>query len=114
MNVVAGGFAVGLVMNGSSFGPAWAVFVLGALSALAERRPVRVNSNVEITVSILPVVFAAVVFGHSHQPSIETREGVLYINPGSAGPKRFKLPVTVARVRVTGREIKPEIIHLEV
>ena len=39
--------------------------------------------------------FAAVVFGHSHQPSIETREGVLYINPGSAGPRRFKLPVTV-------------------
>ena len=58
--------------------------------------------------------FAAVVFGHSHQPSIETREGVLYINPGSAGPRRFKLPVTVARVSVTGREITPEIIHLEV
>jgi len=58
--------------------------------------------------------FAAVVFGHSHQPSIETREGVLYINPGSAGPRRFKLPVTVARVSITGREIRPEIIILDV
>jgi uncharacterized protein len=58
--------------------------------------------------------FAAVVFGHSHQPSIETREGVLYINPGSAGPRRFKLQVTVARVSVTGREIRPEIINLNV
>ena len=57
--------------------------------------------------------FAAVVFGHSHQPSIETRDGVLYINPGSAGPRRFKLPVTVARVSVTGRAIRPEIINLE-
>ena len=63
LSIVTGGFAVGLVLNGSSFGPAWAVVVLGALSILAERRPVRVNSNVEITVSILPVVFAAVVFG---------------------------------------------------
>ena len=63
LSIVTGGFAVGLALNGSSFGPAWAVVVLGALSILAERRPVRVNSNVEITVSILPVVFAAVVFG---------------------------------------------------
>ena len=58
--------------------------------------------------------FAAVVFGHSHQPSIETRESVLYINPGSAGARRFKLPITVARLSVTGREIHPEIINLGV
>jgi putative nucleotidyltransferase with HDIG domain len=61
--VLTGGFAVGLVLSGASFGPAWAVLLLGVLSLLAERRPVRVNSNVELTVSILPVVFAAVVFG---------------------------------------------------
>ena len=54
---------MGLVLSGASFGPAWAVLLLGVLSLAAERRPVRVNSNVEITVSILPVVFAAVVFG---------------------------------------------------
>ena len=58
--------------------------------------------------------FAAVVFGHSHQPSIETRDGILYINPGSAGPRRFKLPVTVARVSVAGRDLRPEIINLDV
>jgi putative phosphoesterase len=57
---------------------------------------------------------AAVVFGHSHQPSIETRDGVLYINPGSAGPRRFQLPVTVGRLRVTGNGIWPEIIELDV
>ena len=56
-------FAMGLGLSGAAFGPFWAVCVLGALSILAERRPVRVNTNVEITVSILPVVFAAVVFG---------------------------------------------------
>jgi putative phosphoesterase len=57
---------------------------------------------------------AAVVFGHSHMPSIETREGVLFLNPGSAGPRRFKLPVTVARVRVSGRRMHPEIVHMPV
>lgn len=58
--------------------------------------------------------FAAVVFGHSHQPLIETRDGVLFLNPGSAGPRRFKLPITVARVRVSGRRLCPEIVQLQV
>jgi putative phosphoesterase len=58
--------------------------------------------------------FAAVVYGHSHQPSIETREGVLYLNPGSAGPRRFRLPVTLARVAVAGTELRPEIVELDV
>jgi putative phosphoesterase len=56
--------------------------------------------------------FAAVMFGHSHQPSIETRDGVLYLNPGSAGPRRFRLPVTLARVEVAGKELRPEIVEL--
>ncbi|HMA73477.1 MAG TPA: metallophosphoesterase family protein [Xanthobacteraceae bacterium] len=56
--------------------------------------------------------FAAVVFGHSHRPSIETRDGVLYLNPGSAGPRRFSLPMSLARVMVAGRELKPEIVEL--
>lgn len=58
--------------------------------------------------------FAAVVFGHSHVPSIEIREGVLFLNPGSAGPRRFKLPVTVARVSVKGQRMSPEIVELQV
>jgi putative phosphoesterase len=60
------------------------------------------------------VGFAAVVYGHSHKPSIEMRHGVLYINPGSAGPRRFRLPVTVARLRVNGAKICPEIVDLDV
>ncbi len=58
--------------------------------------------------------FAAVVFGHSHVPSIETREGVLFLNPGSAGPRRFKLPVTVARIGVKGQQMRPKIVELQV
>ena len=58
--------------------------------------------------------FAAVVYGHSHRPAIESRDSVLYLNPGSAGPRRFKLPVTVARVTISGSEMWPEIVELEV
>jgi len=58
--------------------------------------------------------FAAVIFGHSHKPSIETQDRVLYLNPGSAGPRRFRLPVTVARLRIVGTIIDPEIIALDV
>jgi uncharacterized protein len=58
--------------------------------------------------------FAAVVYGHSHQPAIETRAGVLFLNPGSAGPRRFKLPIAVARVVVSERELRPEIVELKV
>jgi predicted phosphodiesterase len=58
--------------------------------------------------------FAAVVFGHSHQPMIEMRAGVLFLNPGSAGPRRFKLPVTVARVGVSRARLRPEIVELQV
>jgi uncharacterized protein len=58
--------------------------------------------------------FAAVVFGHSHQPLIETRQGVLFINPGSAGPRRFNLPVSIARIAMSGARMRPEIVELQV
>jgi putative phosphoesterase len=60
------------------------------------------------------VGFAAVVYGHSHQPSMETRNGVIYLNPGSAGPRRFRLPVSLAHVRVTGPDMRTEIVTLDV
>lgn len=57
---------------------------------------------------------AAVVYGHSHQPQIESRDGILYLNPGSAGPRRFSLPVTVAHVRITDAGLEPTIVELKV
>lgn len=53
-----------------------------------------------------------VISGHSHKPSVEVREEVLFINPGSAGPRRFKLPVSVARLIVQETTVHAEIIHL--
>jgi uncharacterized protein len=53
-----------------------------------------------------------IVSGHSHQPRIQKRDGVLYVNPGSAGPRRFKLPIAVAELNIDGIEISPRIIEL--
>jgi uncharacterized protein len=56
--------------------------------------------------------FAAVIYGHSHVPKQEMRNGVLYFNPGSAGPRRFKLPVTVGRLHLQQRKVQGEIIAI--
>jgi putative phosphoesterase len=57
---------------------------------------------------------SAVIYGHSHKPSIEFRDGVLYLNPGSAGPRRFSLPVTLARVTVGAGGVQAAIVPLDV
>lgn len=51
--------------------------------------------------------------GHSHIPAITRKDGVLYLNPGSAGPRRYALPVTLGRITIQGKELSPEIISLE-
>ena len=57
--------------------------------------------------------FHAVITGHSHNPSAEVREGILYLNPGSAGPRRFKLPIAIARLQISGGKLKPEIVEFD-
>jgi putative phosphoesterase len=56
--------------------------------------------------------FAVVIYGHSHEPKQETKHGVLYFNPGSAGPRRFKLPVTVGKLIVEGGRVRGEILQI--
>jgi hypothetical protein len=56
--------------------------------------------------------FAAVVYGHSHVPKIEVKKGVLYFNPGSAGPRRFKLPVTVGKLVIEAGVVRGEIMKI--
>lgn len=66
-------------------------------------------------IEISPVgTFQVVVSGHSHKPAIEERRGVLYVNPGSAGPRRFSLPISVAHLRVDGSTVNATLIELSV
>jgi len=53
-----------------------------------------------------------VIFGHTHRPRIERENGVLYFNPGSAGPRRYAIPASVGRIRISGANLEPEIIDL--
>ena len=115
------------VLDGlSEIAPTWAVRGNIDTEAWAMRLPatqaVKVGSLVlwvlhnssELDLDPVAANIAAVICGHSHKPSIETRDRVLYLNPGSAGPRRFRLPVTVARLRIVGTSIDPEIVELDV
>src|SRR3954454_23060733 len=56
--------------------------------------------------------FDVVISGHSHRPKIETKNGVLYVNPGSAGPSRFKLPIAIALLTLSDRAFLPRILEI--
>jgi putative phosphoesterase len=60
-----------------------------------------------------PSKFDVVISGHSHRPSVESRDGVLFVNPGSAGLARFKLPICVARLFVVDSKAQAELVRLE-
>ncbi len=56
--------------------------------------------------------FAAVIYGHNHIPKSEIKNGVLFFNPGSAGPKRFRLPVTLGKLQIRNQRLRAEIVQL--
>ena len=88
--------------------------------ALPQTVEVRIGSLTVVMTHILASLVAeaealgasVVVYGHSHRPENVRRGGVLFFNPGSAGPRRFKLPVTVGRLVVRGRRVEGEIVSL--
>jgi hypothetical protein len=88
--------------------PHWEVVEIGAISIYM------LHDLKEIDISPSGAGFQMVVSGHSHKPSVEERKGILYVNPGSAGPRRFSLPVSIARLRVTGEAINAQVIELPV
>jgi len=58
--------------------------------------------------------FRVVIYGHSHHPNIEEKNGVLYFNPGSAGPRRFNLPVSVGKLTIETGTVRAELVELKV
>jgi uncharacterized protein len=56
--------------------------------------------------------FSAVISGHSHKPLLEWRHGVLYLNPGSAGPRRFSLPVSIGLLTIGADGLQPRLVTL--
>jgi putative phosphoesterase len=86
---------------------------------LAEARPqgplaYMLHDFVDLDVDAASAGFRLVVTGHTHQPVIRERGGVMYLNPGSAGPRRFTLPVSVARVEIHGDDLRATILELDI
>lgn len=71
-----------------------------------------VHDIAELDIDPAAAGMAAVITGHSHKPLAEVRDGVLFLNPGSAGPRRFTLPISVARMTVVTGRLEPEIVEL--
>ncbi|GAA3767964.1 metallophosphoesterase family protein [Terriglobus aquaticus] len=72
-----------------------------------------VHSLADLDIEPLAAGVQVVVTGHSHKPALEERRGVTYLNPGSVGPRRFKLPISMATVRLRAGEIAVEFLTLE-
>jgi putative phosphoesterase len=103
------------VVRGNVDKESWAAALpMTELVELGEHRLFVLHDISELDVDPVAAGFAAVVFGHSHRPSIETRSGILFLNPGSAGPRRFKLPITIARVKMSGQRLRADIVELQV
>ncbi|MCQ8118018.1 metallophosphoesterase family protein [Methylomonas rosea] len=73
-----------------------------------------VHDLTELFIDPVAAGIRVVISGHSHKPSIQERDGVLYLNPGSAGPRRFKLPIAVAELVIRDTAVEARIVELAV
>ena len=86
--------------------PTYDVVEFGAVSVYLR------HDESELDIDPRAAGFQVMLFGHSHKPRIETRDGVLLVNPGSAGPRRFKLPVAVGELIISADRVDARIINL--
>jgi putative phosphoesterase len=104
-----------IAIRGNNDRGAWAKKLPDILRLRVNGFAVYIIHNVnELEVDPAAEGFRAVISGHSHKPSITNLDGVMFLNPGSAGPRRFKLPVVVARLAVQKPKIHAAIIELEI
>jgi hypothetical protein len=87
--------------------PVYDVVEFGAISVYLR------HDELELDIDPRAAGFQVMMFGHSHKPGVETRGDVLFVNPGSAGPRRFKLPVTVGELLISGGRVNACIIALQ-
>lgn len=100
---------IGLVSDGNNDQGGWAKRLSGAQTLkIGEVAICVVHEIADLKAKGCRVV----VSGHSHKPKIEERCGVLYVNPGSAGPRRFTLPVAVGELRISGASVRAKIKEL--
>lgn len=111
--VELGAVAPVTAVRGNNDNGAWAegiaeteVLKVGAVSIYV------LHDLAQLQLDPLAAGYQVVVSGHSHKPLLERRGGVLYVNPGSAGPRRFKLPIAVAELTITPRSVEGRVVEL--
>jgi putative phosphoesterase len=104
-----------IAIRGNNDRDAWAKKIPDVLNVQINGIAIHVIHNVnELDADPITEGFRAIVSGHSHKPGLVTREGILFINPGSAGPRRFKLPVTVGKLLLVRDSVRVKIVNLDV
>jgi len=83
-----------------------------ALVELGGLRLYAIHDLAQLDIDPVAAGVKVVVSGHSHRPRAEERDGVLYVNPGSAGPRRFRLPISAAELLIDGGALTPRIVEL--
>ena len=92
---------------------AWAEHLPETLCIEVEGMLIRVLHDIaELDVAREMLPTRIVVSGHSHKPLVRDRDGVLYINPGSAGPRRFKLPISIGELQIDGAAVASRLVEL--
>jgi len=100
-------------VRGNNDSGAWADVIPDTATVVCEGTTVfLIHDAKELAPSSTPKDVHVVISGHSHRPSLENRGSTLFLNPGSAGPRRFKLPVSVARLTIASAGVSGELINL--
>jgi putative phosphoesterase len=102
-------------VRGNNDHGAWAAHVPPTATVRVDGVRIHVVHDVaEVDETPLPRGVRVVVAGHSHKPSVRERDGLVFVNPGSAGPRRFSLPIAVGELRIAGTSVRARIVELEV
>lgn len=99
-------------VRGNNDGAGWQHLATDALLLFEEVRVYVVHDAKELRRRPVPAGARVVVSGHSHQPSVRESDGLLWVNPGSAGPRRFRLPISVGDLRIEGGRVEARIAEL--
>jgi putative phosphoesterase len=104
-----------LAIRGNNDREAWAKSMADVLNLQVNGVKFQVIHNVnEIEDDLAERKIGVVISGHSHQPGVVKRDEILFVNPGSAGPRRFKLPVSVARIILAEQHLRAAIVELKI
>ena len=100
-------------VRGNNDTAAWASALLETESVTFDRTCIHVVHDLaQLDIDPVAAGVRVIVSGHSHKPTVLERNGVIYINPGSAGPRRFRLPIAVGELLIAGDTITPRIVEL--